>query len=80
MQFKIYSKYGCNYCTKIETIFRMMKFDYEIFKLNEDFTKQEFKDMFGDNVAFPQVILDDGTKLGGCIDTIKYLKENSLVS
>ena len=79
MKFQIYSKYGCSYCTKIETVFKMLKLNHTVHKLGEHFTKEEFKEMFG-NVGFPQVILNDEEKLGGCIDTIKYLKENSLVS
>lgn len=80
MKFKIYSKYGCGYCTKIENVFRMLKLDYVVYKLNEDFTKQEFQNTFGENVGFPQIVLNDEQMLGGCIDTIKYIKENNLVN
>jgi glutaredoxin len=43
-----------------------------------DFTKDEFYSEFGDGSTFPQVICDD-KKLGGCVDTIKYLKEQNIV-
>lgn len=79
MQFKIYSKYGCPYCTKIENVFKLIGAKYEVLKLDEHFTKEEFKEIFGDYVGFPQIVLNDEEKLGGCIDTIKYLKNNSLV-
>lgn len=78
MKFTVYSKNGCPYCEKIERVMNLSNFEYEIFKLDEDFTKMEFYDKFGYNSTFPQVILDE-KNLGGCIDTVKYLKENQLI-
>lgn len=78
MKFLIYSKYGCPYCDKIEQVMHLSNLNYEIFKLNENFTKQQFYDKFGYGSTFPQVVLD-GKNLGGCIDTVKYLKENQLI-
>jgi glutaredoxin len=53
-------------------------FEHVIYTLNEDFNRQQFIDEFGVGSTFPQVILDD-QKLGGCVDNVKYLKENNLV-
>ena len=80
MQFTIYSKVGCPYCTKIEKIFSLINADYEVLKLDEDFNRDEFKEKFGNYAGFPQIVLNEGEKLGGCIDTIKYLRENRLVN
>jgi glutaredoxin len=49
-----------------------------VYTLDEDFTKEEFYAEFGNNSTFPQVICDD-KKLGGCSDTVKYLKEQQIV-
>ena len=49
-----------------------------VYTLGEDFTKDEFYSEFGEGSTFPQVICDD-QKLGGCTDTVKYLKENQIV-
>ena len=53
-------------------------FEHVVYTLEEDFTRQQFIDEFGPGSTFPQVILD-GQKLGGCVDTVKYLRENNLV-
>ena len=42
----------------------------------EDFTKEQFYQEFGEGSTFPQIIMND-QRLGGCSDTIKYLKENN---
>ena len=44
------------------------------YKLGRDFTGQEFYDKFGKGSTFPQVLCDD-KKLGGCVDTIQFLRE-----
>jgi len=53
-------------------------FEHVVYNLDEDFTRQQFIDEFGLGSTFPQVILND-KRLGGCVDTVKYLKENKLV-
>jgi len=78
MNFTIYSKDGCPYCSQIEKVIKLSKFQYEVKKLNVDFNREEFYSKFGDGSTFPQVILD-GKQLGGCSETVKYLTENKLV-
>lgn len=78
MNFTVYSKDGCPYCSKIKSIFEQRKFNYTVYELNEDFNKDEFYAEFGDGSTFPQVILD-GEHLGGCVDTVKYLSDNKLI-
>jgi len=54
----------------------------DVVTLDEDFSKLEFFDKFGKGSTFPQVtvITPENTKyVGGCNDTIKYLKNISLV-
>jgi glutaredoxin len=48
------------------------------YNLNEHFTKEEFYAEFGEGSTFPQVICDD-QKLGGCSDTIQFLKEKQII-
>jgi len=78
MKFTVYSKDGCPYCTKVQQVLQLADLQHVVYKLNIDFTKEEFVNEFGENTTFPQVIVDDN-HLGGCVDTIKYLKENSIV-
>jgi len=48
------------------------------YKLGRDFTGQEFYDKFGKGSTFPQVLYDD-RKLGGCVDTIQFLREEKVI-
>jgi glutaredoxin len=79
MKFEIYSKQGCPYCVKIQNLLQLLKMEYVIYKLNIDFNKEEFYEKFGNGSTFPQVILNENEKLGGCSDTITYLKENKII-
>jgi glutaredoxin len=74
----VYTKDGCPYCEKIKQFFNYLKTPYEVKNLNENFTKEEFYDMFGEGSTFPQVIIDN-EKRGGCVDTIKYLKSENII-
>ena len=43
-----------------------------------DFERASFYTQFGMGSTFPQVVLDDNN-LGGCTETVKYLRENNLI-
>ena len=47
-------------------------------KLGRDFTRAEFYEELGVGSTFPRVKLEDEL-IGGCTETVKYLKENDLV-
>jgi glutaredoxin len=79
MKFTVYSKNGCPYCTKIKQVLELAKLEHVVYTLDENFTKEQFYAEFGQGSTFPQVILNDQEHLGGCTDTVKYLKEQSLV-
>lgn len=79
MRFTVYSKDGCPYCSKIEQVLQLSKLEHKVYKLNQDFTKEQFYAEFGQGSTFPQVLLNDQKHLGGCTDTVKYLQENQLV-
>ena len=78
MVFEVYSKPGCPYCDKIKAVLKQYNFDHTVKTLNEDFTREDFYVQFGQGSTFPQVI-KDGENLGGCVDTVKYLKDQGLV-
>jgi glutaredoxin len=79
MRFTIYSKEGCPYCDKVKQVMQLTQLEHKVYTLNENFTREEFYAEFGEGSTFPQVILNDTEHLGGCVDTVKYLKENSIV-
>ena len=78
MNFTVYSRDGCPYCTKIQQVLQIAELRHVIYKLNRDFDKESFYQQFGQGSTFPQVVLN-GDNLGGCTETVKYLQENKLV-
>ena len=78
MKFEIYSRENCPYCYKIKQVMEMTGVDFNVFTLNDDFDRKEFYAKFGECSTFPQIICDDN-KLGGCVDTIKFLRERQLI-
>jgi glutaredoxin len=78
MNFAVYSKQDCPYCYKVKQVLELTGNNFVVYTLGEDFTKDEFYSEFGEGSTFPQVICDD-QKLGGCTDTVKYLKEKQIV-
>ena len=78
MNFTVYSKDGCPFCTKVVQVLQLAKLNHVVYKLGEHFNRDAFYGQFGNGSTFPQVVLN-GTNLGGCTETVQYLKENKLV-
>ena len=78
MTFTVYSKDGCPYCTKVEQVLQLAELKHVIYKFDRDYTREEFYGKFGVGSTFPKVIGDDKI-IGGCTETVKYLRENKLV-
>ena len=78
MNFTVYSRDGCPYCTKIQEVLQLAELRHVIYKLDRDFDRDSFYDQFGKGSTFPQVVLNTDN-LGGCTETVQYLKENNLV-
>lgn len=78
MKFTVYSKPGCPYCERIEKVLTLSNLENKIYTLDEDFTRDQFYAEFGEGSTFPQVVMND-QNLGGCIDTVQYLKENKII-
>ena len=78
MKFIVYSKDGCPYCTKVQQVLQLAELQHVIYKLGRDFDRTEFYDQFGDGSTFPQVLCDE-KPIGGCTETVKYLREMKLV-
>jgi glutaredoxin len=78
MRFIVYSKPECPYCFKVKKVLELCGKDFVVYTLDEHFTKKEFYYEFGNGSTFPQVVMDD-KHIGGCTDTIDYLKALSLI-
>ena len=79
MNFAVYSKEDCPYCFKVKQVLELTGSNFVVYNLGEDFTKEEFYSEFGEGSTFPQVICDD-KKIGGSVDTIKFLKEQQILT
>ena len=79
MKFTVYSKDGCPYCTKVKQVLELSKLEHVIYTLGEDFDRPGFYSHFGLGSTFPQVVINDIQHLGGCAETVQYLKDNKLV-
>lgn len=78
MNFQVYTRTGCPYCTKVKQVLQGKNLSFSEKQLNRDFTREQFYAQFGAGSTFPQVILDNA-RLGGCTETVKYLRENNLI-
>jgi len=78
MNYTVFSKDDCPYCEKVKEVLKLTGINFVVYTLGEQFDKDAFYGEFGEGSTFPQVVCD-GKKLGGCIDTIKYLKEQKII-
>jgi glutaredoxin len=78
MNFTVYTKDDCPYCYKVKQALELCGKNYVTYNLGEDFTKEQFYAEFGEGSTFPQVVIE-GNHIGGCTETIQYLKELSII-
>jgi len=78
MDIVIYSKENCPYCEKIKQVFNLKEYSYVEYCLDKDFNRNQFITEFGEDSTFPRIRID-GTLIGGCTETISYLKEYKLL-
>ena len=78
MNFKVYTKENCPYCYKVKQVLELTGTQFVSYNLEEDFTREEFYAKFGESSTFPQVVCDN-KKIGGCVDTIKFLREQQVI-
>lgn len=78
MSFTVYSKDGCPFCVKVQKVLQLAELQHVVYKLGTDYDRTEFYEKFGEGSTFPQVLLGDKS-IGGCTETVKYLREQKLV-
>ena len=78
MTFIVYSKKGCPYCTKVQKVLELSEQKHIVYKLGMDYTLLDFYEMFGKDSTFPKVKLGEEL-IGGCTETVSYLKENNII-
>ena len=74
MEVKIYSKDNCVFCTMAKSA--LAAHDPEILMLNQDYSREQFFEIFPTAKTFPQIIIN-GEKIGGYHELEKWLEMNS---
>lgn len=74
---EIYSKDNCSYCTSSKLFFDRNGIPYTEFKLNRDYTVEEFKEKFPSARTVPQIIIN-GKTIGGYDELLKKGEELKL--
>tara|TARA_B100001996_G_scaffold25390_1_gene19582 strand:+ start:189 stop:425 length:237 start_codon:yes stop_codon:yes gene_type:complete len=78
MNFTVYTRDGCPYCTQVKQVLQGKGYNFVEYKLGVDFQREAFYGQFGQGSTFPQVVLNN-ENLGGCTETVKYLREKNLI-
>ena len=77
MQAVIYSN-GNQECERAKILLEKLKFDIQVYKLNQHFSQKGFDTEFGPEAEYPQVNV--GFKhVGSLKDTLNYFKDNGLL-
>ena len=78
MKAVIWSKENCQWCERVRQLFVATDIDVTEYKLDIDFTREQFIGEFEEGATFPQVQLDK-KYIGGCKETLKFLQEKKLI-
>ena len=78
MNFTVYTRDGCPYCTQIKHVLSGKGFNYAEYKLGVVFERDAFFNQFGKGSTFPQVVLGQ-ENLGGCTEAVRYLRNKKLI-
>lgn len=78
MSYTIYSRNGCPYCDNVKKVLTGIGETFVEYKLDTDFNREQFVSQFGHGATFPRVV-KDGQLLGGCNETVLYLRNQGLV-
>ena len=73
-EFVVYSKDGCPYCDKVVELLQFAELTHVVYKVGQQFTKEAFIEEYGRGATYPQVTFN-GQSIGGCSETIKFLRE-----
>lgn len=57
--FTVYTKDDCEFCKNSKYLLTRLNQEYHELTLDEDFTREEFYEMFSDDSTFPQIVFDD---------------------
>lgn len=76
MKIEIYSKEGCTFCDQAKIVLDMGRYSYTEYKLEQDYTKEQFIEKFGQS-TFPRILINDNL-IGGFTELKQMILENTL--
>ena len=79
MNFAVYTKKDCPYCEKVKQVLELTDSKFVVYTLDKHFNKDAFYGEFGQGSTFPQVVCE-GNRLGGSVETIKFLREQKILT
>jgi len=74
----IYTKEGCPFCTKIKRVYNEKGWNFQEYKLDVNFTRDQFYGEFGYASTFPQLKVD-GKNIGGCNESIQQFRQQGFL-
>jgi|TARA_Y100000033_G_scaffold39998_1_gene39787 glutaredoxin len=78
MKAVVYSRDNCQWCDRVRQLFASIDIDYIEYKLDKDFTREQFILEFEEAATFPQVSINNKA-IGGCKETLKYLQDREMI-
>lgn len=75
MQIEIYGRDNCNFCDLSVLECEKRNLNYSIFKLNEDFSREEMLEKFPNAKTYPQITVDNKL-IGGYTEFRKFINDN----
>jgi|TARA_B100000925_G_C21988772_1_gene465797 glutaredoxin len=78
MKAVVYSRDNCQWCDRVKQLFASVDIDYIEYKLDKDFTREQFILEFEEAATFPQVSINNKA-IGGCKETLKYLQDREMI-
>ena len=84
MKITAYTTSGCFYCTQLKELFKRANLEYELVECHDVdpmFVEnwKRLRSEYPDVRSYPFVVID-GNRIGGIVETAKFLKEKGLVS
>ena len=78
MKAVVYSRDNCQWCDRVKQLFASVDIDYIEYKLDKDFTREQFILEVEEAATFPQVSINNKA-IGGCKETLKYLQDREMI-
>lgn len=79
MNITIYTKDNCSWCVKAKELMKNLGIKYTELKLGTDFTREELRELIGENIPLtvPQIFVYN-KRIGGYEDFVDYCDQHGM--